>query len=90
MSFWTMTADDMFPDVTLCDAHALEATNIAVTMMGHQPYQTMGEAALDLEATFAVFGLGMPAPSFIETDDGECDECQHPSGVVVFVTGEEA
>jgi hypothetical protein len=71
MSYWTLPSSMGIPEVTLCDAHALEATNIALAMFGAQPYQSMAEAALDLETNAAVFG-GFQF-GFIETDEGDCE-----------------
>ena len=77
MTYWTMLADEAFPEVTLCDHHALEATNIALAMVGHRTYESMSTAALELETEFATFGGNSPIHiGFLETDEGTCGECE--------------
>lgn len=76
MTYWTMAKDELFPEVTLCEEHALEATNIALRMMGDEPFETMTEAAVSLEASVAIFGQGKVSGfGFIEHEEGYCEEC---------------
>jgi hypothetical protein len=76
--FWTMDESDGIPSVTLCETHALEATNIGATMFGLGPWETMEAAALELEMLTAVFGgeekVGF---DFHTSEIGHCAECDH-------------
>lgn len=77
MTFWTLGSHDGFDAVTLCEKHALEATNLPCALFGLGPYATMAEAALELEAVTAVFGQGVTSFDFTSSEDGECGACEH-------------
>jgi hypothetical protein len=92
-TYWTMGEDGEFPAVTLCEEHALEATNIAASLWGMGPWDSMGLAALELETLTAIFGQGQEIVAgfgFTTSEEGHCDECKHPSGAIVIVTEESA
>jgi hypothetical protein len=75
--FWTMGADDKYPAVTLCERHALEATNIGATFFNLGPYEDMNTAAVELEAVVAVFGNEHVTPfNFVSSEIGVCEECR--------------
>lgn len=76
MDFWTMGEADGLPAVTLCEPHALEATNIGARVWGVGPFDTMGEAAAVLEAMTAAFGQGQVTGFDFHVDQtGPCQEC---------------
>lgn len=74
MTFWTMDESDGIPAVTLCDDHALEATNVACTLFNMGPWASMGDAALELEAMSAVFGG--EGFDFKSHEIGVCGDCE--------------
>lgn len=78
MSYWTLPGDWTGPEVTLCERHALEATNISSRIMGMapEPFTSMEEAAVVMNAYVAAFGNGGPGFQFVVTDLGWCGECQ--------------
>lgn len=76
MTFWTMDESDGLPAVTLCERHALQATNIGCTLFELGPFETMSEAALALETLTAVFGQGEQIGFEFHTSEiGHCAEC---------------
>lgn len=75
-TYWTMGADEDFPAVTLCEEHALEATNMVTEVVGMGRYTSMEQAAVELEATTIIFGNGKhPGFDFRTSDEGWCEEC---------------
>lgn len=76
--YWTLDEHDGIPAVTLCERHALEATNIPAGFFGLGPYKTMSEAALDLDMVVATFGGGtMPDFGFTTSETGHCGACDY-------------
>jgi len=75
--FWTMPEDDCLPAVTLCERHALEASNLGAPLFGFtEPFKTMQEAATMLDAMVATFGNGKVTSFNFQTSEiGHCDEC---------------
>lgn len=77
-TYWTMGADEDFPEVTLCEEHALEATNMVTQVLNMGTYATMAQAAVELEAMTAIFGNGKhPGFDFRTSEEGWCEECHH-------------
>lgn len=83
MTFWTLPEDEVGPAVTLCEAHALEATNIGAPFFGFsEPFTSMQEAASMLDAAVAMFGNGKVTEiGFTSSELGKCDECEAQRGV---------
>lgn len=78
MTYWTLGESDGLPAVTLCDKHALEATNLPCALFGLGPYENMEQAALELEAITAIFGQGATGGfDFSSSEEGECGACDH-------------
>jgi hypothetical protein len=74
--FWTQAEDEVTgPAVTLCDEHALYATNMACGIFGLGPFDSMEEASVVLEATAATFGRG-DVVWFESSEIGHCAECE--------------
>lgn len=70
MAFWTL--DDI--GVTLCEDHALEATNVACHIGGSPgDFDSMAEAALILSAMLASTGTDLPITS---SEEGTCMDCR--------------
>ena len=91
-TYWTMGEDDKFPAVTLCEEHALEATNIGASLWGMGPWDSMGAAALELETLVAIFGQGQDMVAgfgFTTSEEGHCDECANPTSHVVVIYDED-
>lgn len=69
MAFWTLT--DV--GVTLCEDHALEATNVACHIAGKtEPFSSMSEAVLILSALLSTTGGSLDIES---SDEGICLDC---------------
>lgn len=77
MTYWTLGESDGLPAVTLCEKHALEATNLPCALFGLGPYENMEQAALELEAITAIFGQGATGFDFSTSEEGHCDACEH-------------
>lgn len=76
-TYWTMDDKDGLPSVTLCEEHALYATNIGCQIFGLGPYDTMQAAAAELDALTAVFGAGGAVGfDFSSSDLGFCEACR--------------
>ena len=74
--FWTMHKSHGLPEVTLCEHHALEATNVGCSLFGLGPYETMAAAALELETITAIFGAGQDGFGFTSSEVGHCGACE--------------
>lgn len=78
MTYWTMDEKDGLPSVTLCEEHALYATNIGADLFGLGPWDTMQAAAAELDALTAIFGTpGATGFDFITDEIGPCEQCEH-------------
>lgn len=76
--FWTLDSNaDPFGPVTLCEEHALEATNMPCKLFGLGPYSTMQEAATELEAISAIFGNDSVHFGFSTSEEGSCPQCAY-------------
>lgn len=76
--YWTLDEHDGIPAVTLCERHALEATNIPSALFGLGPWETMSEAALELEMITAAFGGDhIQTFGFHTSETGHCGACDH-------------
>lgn len=76
-TYWTMGEADGIPSVTLCEDHALEATNIGSMLFGLGPWDSMSAAALELDTLTATFGHGEQIGFDFTTDEvGPCGECE--------------
>lgn len=76
MTFWTLEGhplDGSTTSLTLCDRHALEATNAAMATSGGEGFGDMGKAALVLEALLATVGDSL---DIAVSDLGTCGECE--------------
>lgn len=74
--FWTLDSNsDPLGPVTLCERHALEATNIPCKLFGLGPYESMEQAALELEAISAIFGNDSVTFGFTTSEQGHCEVC---------------
>lgn len=71
--FWTQESAFGLPEVTLCEHHALEGTNMAMQVVGDPSFGSMAEASAILGALFALGGqdLGITA-----SETGVCGACQ--------------
>ena len=71
--FWKMDDTDGLPEVTLCEEHALSATNYAMWMVGEEGFGSMAEACVVLTASTALSGFDMGMTS---NTVGPCDQCE--------------
>lgn len=78
MTFWHMDEANGIPAVTLCDEHALLATNYSFALAGLDQYDSMQAAVAMLDALEAMFGGGEPIGSEITSFEvGSCDACNN-------------
>lgn len=76
-TYWTMDDKDGLPSVTLCEEHALYATNIGCQLFGLGPWDTMQAAAAELDALTAIFSAaGSVGFDFSSDEVGPCEQCE--------------
>lgn len=74
MILWQLERRNGGGPITLCEDHALMATNVAFRMAGLQPAPTMTQAALVFDLVRHMNGdHGNPMTS---TELGDCEACQ--------------
>lgn len=71
--FWKMDDSDGLPEVTLCEEHALSATNFAQAMVGEDGFGSMAEACAILSAMTATAGFDLGLTS---SETGVCGQCE--------------
>lgn len=71
--FWTMDDSDGLPEVTMCEEHALSATNYGMALSGDHGFGSMAEAYAILSGLAATVGLDLGMTS---NEIGPCDQCE--------------
>lgn len=73
--FWSLTTNrPQHPEVTLCEECALEATNVALAILGEEPFPTMSAAALIIDTLLAT--NGRDPMGFRSSEEGSCESCK--------------
>lgn len=70
--YWTMSGTAV-GDITLCERHALEATNIGAGDQTDEPFESMEEAVAVLNALAAM--VNIEGLTITSSPTGECGEC---------------
>lgn len=77
--FWSMNVSaPEHSEVTLCEEHALEATNVALAILGEQGFPTMQVAALVIDSLLAI--NGREPMGFRASEEGFCGDCAENAG----------
>lgn len=85
MTYWTLPGGPGLDPETLCDDHALFATNLACAMYGLGPFWSMVEASVVLNALMNTHGeSGLDLTS---SETGECGTC---AAIALFEQQEES
>lgn len=71
--FWKMDDSDGIPEVTLCEEHALSATNFGMALVGEHGFGSMAEASAIIGALCATAGTNLGMTS---NEVGPCDQCE--------------
>lgn len=72
--FWSLPlADGDSPPVTLCEGHALEATNAAMGIVGEEEFPTMSAAALIMDSLLLI--NGKDTTGLTMSEEGVCEQC---------------